>query len=690
MQSVVQTFFIDPFSVGSAASVKLTSIDLYFKTIAPTEGNQSGNRNPGVTVILCDVENDLPVITKTYASIARRERSSIVASPDASAVTKFVFPDPIAVASRASYGIIVQFDDPAYELWTNKAGDITLADNLVSPGATGARSGELFQKVSDTNIKPMYGQTLKYQSNVAKFSTVDTAEIILVNDNYEFVTHVPLSGSFREGELVFANTVQIAGSANIQTGSNVVVGSGTSFATFGAGRTVIFQSGTTYAGGVIASVANNTHMTLIDKLSLSNTAAIVYPGLTGTTTYIDTLTSQMVFNGSTANTAMKFTAGMILRGLNSNATSTITTVDNFPIDQYTSHMVVEQQVTDSVTTTASFAYSNGSAFISGVSFDPIATGIKVNTGVPGKILLSRSNEMGSPFLYSADRKSAVIDLTFSTTNPYTAPRVVNKHVDVEIERNKVSANTLAQYANNVIYDREVVAQGGDVARHITSKITFEGSRMAEDIRVFLSAYKPQGTDIKLYAKIHNANDDEPFDDKLWTPMIVVNQTNAVSSSVDATDILEYQFGLPLAPPSITLLNGSFTTEIGSRTVTGVFNDDLTTVTTPGQLVKIYSAYFPQNYMIGRIASRTTNSLLLESPVTDNNVVGPAMRIDPLLYGQTAFSYVNVEQGGVIRYYNSTGAVFDKYSTAQIKIVLTATAASKVPFVDQIEVIGVSV
>ena len=94
-------------------------------------------------------------------------------------------------------------------------------------------------------------------------------------------------------------------------------------------------------------------------------------------------------------------------------------------------------------------------------------------------------------------------------------------------------------------------------------------------------------------------------------------------------------------------------------------------------------------MIARVMSSTTNGFVIDNNITDNNIVGSGFIVDVLLYNQTGFSYKNSQQNGVARYYNNAGSSFDRYTTLQVKLVLSATNTHLVPFVDQLEVIGVS-
>src|SRR5690606_20952202 len=87
---------------------------------------------------------------------------------------------------------------------------------------------------------------------------------------------------------------------------------------------------------------------------------------------------------------------------------------------------------------------------------------------------------------------------------YFDPEIVNAHY--------------AHYIVNRDYSLEHTNIGHAWAKHITSKINLNVDRLAENLLVYLTAYKPAATDIKVYARIHNSADNEEFDDKDWTLM----------------------------------------------------------------------------------------------------------------------------------------------------------------------------
>jgi hypothetical protein len=95
--------------------------------------------------------------------------------------------------------------------------------------------------------------------------------------------------------------------------------------------------------------------------------------------------------------------------------------------------------------------------------------------------------------------------------------------------------------NNVSTD-EHKDVGGALMRYMTKPVELADGNEAEDLKVFLTAYKPQTTDIKVYARIHNAEDPQSLDLKDWTPLTQITSEFQYSDSVDKTNFLEFEYG----------------------------------------------------------------------------------------------------------------------------------------------------
>ena len=82
------------------------------------------------------------------------------------------------------------------------------------------------------------------------------------------------------------------------------------------------------------------------------------------------------------------------------------------------------------------------------------------------------------------------------------------------------------------------AEGKYISRVATLAQGFD----ATDLRVFLTAYKPSGTDILVYYKVKSPNDPEPFEDKRYTLMSQKTSSGVYSTQEGfRNSALEYEF-----------------------------------------------------------------------------------------------------------------------------------------------------
>lgn len=89
---------------------------------------------------------------------------------------------------------------------------------------------------------------------------------------------------------------------------------------------------------------------------------------------------------------------------------------------------------------------------------------------------------------------------------------------------------------------ELDASGGPIqAKHISRSVTLAEGFDAGDLRVFLTAYKPTGTDIKVYYKVKAADDPEPFADKSYVLMNQKTRGTSYSSINNFEDSIEYEY-----------------------------------------------------------------------------------------------------------------------------------------------------
>ena len=106
---------------------------------------------------------------------------------------------------------------------------------------------------------------------------------------------------------------------------------------------------------------------------------------------------------------------------------------------------------------------------------------------------------------------------------------------------------------------ETSPSGGNAyARYITKKVVLTPSNESGDLRVFYTAYKPLNTQVYVYYKIQNPNDNDKFENQSWQLMTQLGKQTTYSK--DRTNYIEFEcapgtFGLADNSISYTSTNG---------------------------------------------------------------------------------------------------------------------------------------
>lgn len=389
-------------------------------------------------------------------------------------------------------------------------------------------------------------------------------------------------------------------------------------------------------------------------------------------------------NGSSASITVNNSTqiGSYLKGYVSRSVAISRSVDNYPIHDFDADILTIIPSIGIVNASHVFAnttyYVNTSNFMT-TYFQDINTIDTYNA-----ILMSRSNEvLNLTNLYNANNSAAFrvnLGVNQSNTALFQVPYLYDEKIDVI---------TLQNYINNDANNEWKPYGGNALSKHITSKVSFGNNVFAEDLVVYLDAWRPSNTDLKVYAKIWKSTDPEPFDDKYWTPLEQSDpNTSVYSSSTDTNNIIEYTYTLPRYPDVVNTATGYATTTLNSPNVNGsntAFNTELTA----GDLVRVYDPNFAQTNFLVATVNAVTNStqIILDNPVSNSGMVGSGLKIDKLNYVYTTWR--NNQNSNVARYYNSSLASFDGFNNFQLKVVFLSSSNNIVPYVSTIRAIGVS-
>lgn len=708
--SMIQTFYADPDIVNKSGTVTLTSVDLFFQPLFSVPGI-TGKTNPNVTVRICELTENEPDLAKIFAGVYAIKSYNEIAPgySDASSAVTFGFNKPLTIPTGRFYGIVITFEDPGFQLWVNRLGDALVGTQSASPGSNLVKDGKLYLSTNAGTYRPQSDSDLKFTLRCAQY-TANTVTDAYIPNKYEFFTISNPNGRFLGGENVFQVVANASGNVQFTSNSNVIraaASGGANFTTAGVigGDKIVLFSNSTYKDVVeVLNVVNSTYLETTSTIVHSNTSTNWMLPPVGQVHYYNAARRKLYLKGSNANTTLKFQANSnLLYGEDSLANCTISSVDNLSADRVRLNGDVSLPAKGRIENNLTFSYKQGASYLFSYN-NQVKVGVNQsslrNLNQYDAYIQSRSLEVDNANLPQADaldgggfrinRPSAVVNTTMTVTASnaelYIAPSIDEPQLDMFVITNVVSNTYTTTDANSVVIDSEVEGPYLAESKHITTKVAFANNRFAEDIRVFMTAYRPANTDIKLYARVHNSADSDAFDDRAWTPLEYKENAERFSSKDDEGDFVEYELGLPLYADSAQVLAGTFTTTLASNTVTAQGVTPSANLAA-GDVVKLYNPLIPQDYIIDVVSVANSSAVQLATSISNNNVVGSGFKIDRLKYYNTAFN--NITNDNVCRYYNSSLVTFDKFNAMQVKIVFLSDNTYIAPKIDQIQVIGVS-
>lgn len=683
-----QTFFIDPARVAGSDTILVTSVDLYFKRLPTVSSALANYTDPGVGVFICPVEENVPALDQYFSqSVGYRKRSEITANASSLIANKFTLSRPVALKTGRKYAVLITIDgNESFELWTAAADDVdVVTGNRFNPDNSYV-DGNFFSITNGRVLTPQRNVDLTFKLNVAKFTDLDV-EYQIVNSDYEFigVDETTRSSTFLGGEVVYKQTANATGTVAVVKGSSSISGNGTSFVlTYKVDDYIILESGASKAALRIATIASNTSLTTVESVPFTNATAIHKSTPTARILDYEPLNSFMILYGSTAaNAAFRFQANDQIVGVDSSATISISNVVSHTALRYTpTHTIIKPSKTD-VTITTTFA--NSSYYLSNTNAVVVENIKQKYIDNYHAVLASRSLEVvNSTNLMANTSKSMFEVLRFTSSSAYASPAVPLAGLTF----------TLTEPDINNDSSNEHTSFGSARSKYISQKFGLTQEQLAEDMRVYLTAYRPSGTEIEVYAKMHNPADPDDFENKDWTKLELVSlaQNTQFSDPTNKGDTINLEFAIPQYFTGTTA-NGTFTVTSSSRIITGTSGTVNTNIAV-GNLVRVYNPLIPDNYFISTVtASNTTTFTVVSDSVNSNTVansslVGTGMLVDVIsTYAKSAF--VDNQNFNIVRYHNSNGVPFIGYQTFAIKIVMLSENEYTIPIVYDMRALALS-
>jgi hypothetical protein len=588
---------------------------------------QSKDSSLGCSVFIVEMNNGFPdaskIIGKSYLAA-----SSINTSATAATETVFTLDYPVYLLTSTDYAVVIQPDgnSPNYNVWVGETGGFDVVTN--EQVFSNPYSGVLFISANRKTWTAIQKEDLKFNIYRAKFSsTSGTAIFENENDDYLSVTSLNKANSsvtIEVGDMLYSANVYANGTLN--------------------------SANTSYYGRVQFFDEVNGKIYLDSSTGgFSNTAG------TAINPYF------AIFRVSDpTNTGLLTDANKIAYG-------TIQTVDNL-----TYHAVAPNFGSlQPARTSLSFGYkgtSTSATLIDDASYITVTNGYEYEFLDKERRVLSKSNQTG---------KSSRYQITLSTESDYVSPVV-------SLTR---KASLYIQNIINNSVTNEHTKYGNSYSKYISKRVVLADGQEAEDLKVYMTAYRPGDTDIKVYAKFRNEEDAESFDDKVWSVLEYSNDSDTkYSSPTDVNDFIEYEFNMPSSNSvaqgafantgvdTYNALAGTISIANTSQTITGTGTAFKTNFVV-GDTIKIVSSNYTAIRTITNIASDT--SLTVDKGMSDLTASNSA-----------AIYYVFSSPGndGIVEYRNSANSRFIGYKEVALKIVLLSSNAAKVPRLNDVRAI----
>lgn len=478
---IAQSFSIENLP-NSITGLFLTKLGVYF---------QSKDSTLGCSVFITEMINGSPnknaILGKAYLPSA-----SISTSADSTTETVFNFEYPVYLMAGIEYAFIVQPDgnSPEYNIWVGETGgfDVDTGEQVYS----NPYSGLLFVSANQRTWTPIQKEDVKFTLYRAKFNQT-SGYGIFNNENDEYLsisgfTRSNSSVAIQVGDVVYS----VNSSANTANVANLVSFTLTSGPT---GRIQYFNeaNGEIWLDSSNGGFSNTTNPTI----------AVYRP----------------------ANTAN-------VSNINANSLIAYTTISSVNNMKY--HVVVPSFGVLQPSRTSISYQIKGTSIVGNLidtAYQDINNGGEFEYSDKERHVMSRSNEVAS----LSSNKSSTVKINMTTESSYVSP-VIN-----------LSKKTMLFIENIINNDttNEHTRYGNAETKYISKKIILADGQEAEDLKVLITAYRPSGTDIKVYAKFKNNQDPDLFNDKVWTEMDYVGGGELVfSSPANSKDFIEYEFSVP--------------------------------------------------------------------------------------------------------------------------------------------------
>ena len=446
---------------------------------------KSKSSSLGITCVVAQTTTGIPDRSKILGR-CHINSGDVAVSNDSSLETSFTFDTPILLQTDQYYTFWLEPDgtNPDYELWISEVG----GTDVVSGRAVTQQpiSGIMYVSSDGRAWTPVQSSDIKFKLYRAKFSST-TGTAVFRNQPDDFLTVNNILRSASGNPVAIGDVVYVANNSNL---------------------TQTLTDTTSKPFGVVSAIDE-----LNGLMYLENTNGLFNTSLPNLRIY---RVPQVGNSAYVTNTYFV-------------ANATLISVDNPSYHGLVPKFNILEPIGTSTTLSYAATANNNSSF----SKDSFSTPLK-NESLHlyrdyERVIRSYSNEVAAASYGTLGTATFSINLT--TDNEYVSP---------VIDLGSKTFNFIKNLINDNL-DLEYTRYGSALNKYISKNVVL--NQEAEDLIVYVTGYRPAGTDITVYGKFLNNNDQEQFDQKYWS--ILQNQQAGIyGSPQDTEDYREYVYYVP--------------------------------------------------------------------------------------------------------------------------------------------------
>jgi hypothetical protein len=487
-------YFPDPLSQGFRISDPNAENGMFISGVDLYFEQKSLNASHGVTVSVCELVNGFPDATKILPfSRCHLNYADINVSADGTTVTNFTFEAPVYIANNKQYAFIIEPDgsDPDYRVWMAALGDADVKTGIQAFKMP--YSDPAYYSANKNVWTALQDEYVKFKLYRANF-TISTGTAYFPNDPCDYLT---------VNNITYPNN-----SVGVITGDWVYASINSTANTIDANSYGRIKSVDT-ANGIIH--LDNTTGTFVNAVANGFNNIIIQR-----------------FAGDTQSN------GTVI------ASANLVSIDNPILNAVVPRFA--QIVPSSTTLDLSYRGTNNTYTVD-TSFTNTTPETETELYDYERRVVSTSNERAQSIANTVMMKAVL-----STRSSYVSPIIDTVRTNILAIGNLVdptTANTYNEYFN----------YGNIKSKYVSQTVVLADGQDAEDLKIYLTAYRPPGADIVAYAKFLNYEDNESITQKPWTKL-TSDMASVYSDYKNTTDYKEYRFSVP---NTAVTLSGSLTT-----------------------------------------------------------------------------------------------------------------------------------